>query len=110
MLKKLFLLMLLGCFLTTQGCLAAAVGYTGYAVSKSKSEAADKEAESRLVDSYTRYKSDAEKANIERQKMGQKPEPIKSFAEWKLAYNIPSPAPEPKAAKPEKEKEESASK
>jgi len=110
MLRKLVSLMILGCFLTTQGCLAAAVVYTGYAVSKSKSEAADKEAESRLVDSYTRYKADTEKANLERQKMGLKPEPVQSYAEWKLAHNIPSPAPEPKTEKPEQEKDASASK
>lgn len=102
MLRKLLLLGLFGCFLATQGCLVAAVGYT---VGKSKSEAADKEAEARLVDSYNRYKAEAEKANLERQKMGLKPEPIQSFAEWKLAHNIPTPAPEPKAAPSEAQRE-----
>ena len=97
--RKLMLVGLLGCFLATQGCIAAAVGT---AVHKSRSAAADKEAEARLQDSYNRYKTDAEKANSERRKMGLKPEPVKSYAEWKQAHNIP--APETKAAPSEAKK------
>ena len=96
---KLLLLGLLCCSLATQGCIAAAVGH---AIHKSRSEAADKEAEARLQDSYNRYKADAEKANAERRKMGLKSEPVKSYAEWKQAHNIP--APETKAAPSEAKK------
>lgn len=110
MVRKLVSLIPLLCFLATQGCLAAAVGYAGYAVSSSKDEAADKEAEAKHIQTYNAYKMEMEKLNLDREKSGLKPNKIMTFEEWKLAHNIPTPAPEPKAKKPGQEKEESASK
>lgn len=84
------------------GCVAAAIGYGAYAISSSKDEAAQKEAEARHVQTYNTYKSDAEKLNLDRQKSGLQPQPIMTFAEWKLAHNIPTPAPAPEKAATEK--------
>ena len=102
--KKLILLGLLGCFLITQGCLAAAVGYGAYTYGSSKDEATQKEAEAKHIQTYNTYKADADKLNLEREKAGLKPQPVMTFAEWKLAHNIPTPASEPKAAPPEPKK------
>ena len=79
----------------SSGCLAAAVGYAGYAMSKSSNEAADKEAGARIMDSYSRYKTEMEKTNMEREKAGLKPQPVQSFAEWKVAH-LPPKAEAPK--------------
>lgn len=87
--------------LSSSGCLAAAVAYGAHKISDSKSEAADKEAESRLVDSYTRYKVETDKTNLEREKAGMKPLPVQSFAEWKVAVKPPPP----EEKKPETSKE-----
>jgi hypothetical protein len=78
--------------LGSSGCLAAAVGYGAYKYSEAKTESADKEAESRLVDSYTRYKVETDKTNLAREKAGMKPLPVQSYAEWKVNYKTP-PAP-----------------
>jgi hypothetical protein len=78
------------------GCLAAAVGYAGYAMSKSSDESADKEAEARIMDSYSRYKTEMAKTNMEREKAKLKPQPIQTFAEWKVAH-LPPKAEAPKA-------------
>lgn len=86
--------LLLG-LLTVQGCVAAAIGYAGYAVSSSKDEATQKEAEARHIQTYNTYKADAEKLNLDRQKSGIKLQPIMTFPEWKLAHNIPTPVPPP---------------
>ncbi len=110
MLRKFVSLILLGSFLATQGCLAAAVGYAGYAVSSSKDEAANKDAQAKHIQTYNTYKMDMEKLNLDREKSGLKPNQIMTFEEWKLAHNIPTPAPQPKAAKPEQEKGASATK
>ena len=80
------------------GCLAAAVGYAGYAMSKSSNEAADKEAEARIMDSYSRYKTEMERTNMEREKAKLKPQPIQTFAEWKVSHFPAAPLKvEPKA-------------
>jgi hypothetical protein len=95
--------------LITQGCVAAAIGYAGYAISSSKEGAAQKEAEARNIQTYNTYKADANKLNLDRQKSGLKPEPVMTFAEWKLAHNIPTPVPEPAAppsSSPPQEKKE----
>ncbi len=105
MIKKLILLGFLGCFLITQGCLAAAVGYGAYTYGSSKNEATKKEAEAKNIQTYNTYKMDMEKLNLDRQKAGLKPQPIQTYEEWKLAHNIPTPAPEPKPAPPEPKKD-----
>ena len=105
MLKRLAIICLLGSLLATQGCLAAAVGYGAYTYGSSKDEATQKEAEAKHIQTYNTYKADADKLNLEREKAGLKPQPVMTFAEWKLAHNIPTPAPEPKAAPPEPKKE-----
>jgi hypothetical protein len=84
------------------GCMAAAIGYGAYAISSSKDEATQKEAEARHIQTYNTYKSDAEKLNLDRQKSGLKPQPVMTFAEWKLAHNIPTAAPPPERAATEK--------
>jgi len=77
--------------MSSGGCLAAAVGYAGYAMSKSSDEAADKEAEARIMDSYSRYQTEMARTNMEREKAGLKPQPIQTFAEWKVAHLPPKP-------------------
>jgi len=99
--KAVLLGVVLAVMVSVSGCLAMAVGYTGYALSKSSGEKADKEAESRIVDSYSRYRTEMEKTNMEREKAGLKPQPIQSFAEWKVASRIAPTVPE--AAKETKE-------
>ena len=93
--RFIFILCLIG-LVPTQGCVAAAIGYAGYAVSSSKDEAAQKEADAKNIQTYNLYKGDAEKLNLERTRSGLKPQPVMTFAEWKLAHNITTPAPEPK--------------
>jgi hypothetical protein len=61
-------ILLIAALLATQGCVAAAIGYGAYAISSSKDEAAQKEAEARHVQTYNTYKADAEKLNLDRQK------------------------------------------
>ncbi len=94
---RLFSLFLLLGLLGTQGCVAAAIGYAGYAVSSSKEEAAQKDADAKNIQTYNLYKSDAEKMNFERERSGLKPQPVMTFAEWKLAHNITTPVPPPAA-------------
>jgi hypothetical protein len=93
--RQLFSIFLIAALLATQGCVAAAIGYGAYAISSSNDEAAQKEAEARHVQTYNTYKADAEKLNLDRQKSGLKPQPVMTFFEWKLAHNIPTPAPPP---------------
>jgi hypothetical protein len=95
MLRSFVSLLLLTFLLSTQGCLAAAVGYAGYAVGSSKKEAADKEAEAKHVQTYNAYKTEMEKVNLEREKAKLNRQAIMSYSEWKLANNIPTPAPKP---------------
>lgn len=93
-----FLLLFVPALLGTQGCVAAAavgaagVGYGAYKYGSSKS---GKEAESKNIQTYDAYKADAEKLNLEREKAGLKTQPVMTYAEWKLARNITTPAPEP---------------
>jgi hypothetical protein len=94
--RNLLSLVLLAGVLPTQGCLPVAVGYVGYAVSSSKEEAAQKDADAKNIQTYNTYKMDMEKLNLDRQKSKLKPQPILTFGEWKLAHNIPTRAPEPK--------------
>ena len=105
MLKRLAIIFVLGSLLANQGCLAAAVGYGAYTYGSSKDEATQKEAEAKHIQTYNTYKADADRLNLDRQKAGLKTQPVMIFAEWKLAHNIPTPAPEPKAAPPEPKKE-----
>jgi hypothetical protein len=90
--------------LAVQGCLAAAVGYGAYTYGSSKDEATQKEAEAKHIQTYNTYKADADKLNLEREKSSLKPQPVMTYAEWKLAHNIPTPAPPPE--KPAAEKKE----
>ncbi|MCX5888588.1 MAG: hypothetical protein NTY36_03955 [Deltaproteobacteria bacterium] len=92
-LSRVLSLLALVALLASQGCLAAAVGYGAYAVSSSKDEATQKEAEARHIQTYNTYKADAEKLNFDREKSGLKPQPVMTFPEWKLAHNITTPAP-----------------
>lgn len=97
MIKKSIGLIILSGLLVTQGCLAAAVGYGAYTYGSSKDEATQKEAEAKHIQTYNTYKADADKLNLDREKAGLKPQTVMTFAEWKLAHNITTPAPEPKA-------------
>jgi hypothetical protein len=90
---KLISLLTLVSLLATQGCLAAAVGYGAYTYGSSKDEATQKETEARHIQTYNTYKADADKLNLDREKSGLKPQPVMTFAEWKLAHNITTPAP-----------------
>lgn len=94
-LRKLLTLVLLAGILATQGCLAAAVGYGAYAISSSHDQAAQKEADAKNLQTYSAYKMDMEKLNLDREKSGLKPQAIMSYGDWKLAHNIPTPAPKP---------------
>lgn len=105
MFRRIFSLLLFPCLLATQGCIAAAVGYAGYAISSSKGEAAKTEADSKNLQTYNIYKADSDKLNFEREKAGLKPQPVMTFAEWKLAHNIPTPAPAPPPASPPPQEE-----
>jgi hypothetical protein len=96
MIKIQAVVLILALSLLSQGCLAAAVGYAGYALSSSKEEAAKTDADARHLQTYNAYKADSDKLNFEREKSGLKSKPVMTFAEWKLAHNIPTPAPEPK--------------
>lgn len=89
--KVFWLVVVLVVMVSMGGCLAMAVGYTGYALSKSSSENTDKEAQARIADSYSRYKTEMERTNMEREKAGLKPQPVQSFAEWKVASMPPKP-------------------
>ncbi|MCL4503851.1 MAG: hypothetical protein M1438_18665 [Deltaproteobacteria bacterium] len=101
-LSTLLITLSLLAFFSIQGCVAAAIGYAGYKMSSSKDEATQKEAESKNLQTYTTYKDDADKLNLERQKSGIKPQPVMTFPEWKLAHNITTPAPPPGEAVAEK--------
>jgi len=81
------------------GCVPLAIGYAGYAISSSNDKAAQKETDAKNLQTYETYKADAEKLNLERAKANLKFQPVMTFAEWKLAHNIPTPAPEPNLAK-----------
>jgi len=105
-LRQLLSILSLAALLTTQGCVAAAIGYAGYAMSSSKDEAAQKEAEAKNIQTYNTYKADADKLNLDRQKVGLKTEPVMTFSEWKLAHNITTPAPPPTAAATAPQKQE----
>ena len=50
-------------------------------------------AEGKMVDSYSRYKTEMEKTNTEREKAGLKPQPIQTFAEWKVEHLPAAPPP-----------------
>ena len=95
---RLFSLLLVLGLLGAQGCVAAAIGYAGYAMSSSKDDAAQKEADARNIQTYNTYKADADKLNLDRQKSGLKSEPVMTFPEWKFAHNITTPAPPPVSA------------
>ena len=104
MLQGIISLMIICGLLTTQGCLAVAAGYAGYAISSSTSEAAEKEAYAKNIQTYNTYKMDKERLNLDRQKAGLKSQPIMTFEEWKLAHNIPTPSHEPRVETKIKEK------
>jgi hypothetical protein len=102
LIRQLLFILIIASMSATQGCVAAAIGYGAYAISSSNDEAAQKEAEARNVQTYNTYKADADKLNLDRQKSDLKPQPIMTFAEWKLAHNITTPAPPPEKATTEK--------
>ena len=95
---RLFSLLSLLALLATQGCLAAAVGYGAYAISSSHDEAAQKEADAKNLQTYSTYKMDMERLNLDREKSHLKPQPVMTYAEWRLAHNITTPAPAPTPA------------
>jgi len=100
---RLISLLFLSALLAAQGCVAAAIGYGAYAYSSSKDEATQKEAEAKHIQTYNTYKADADKLNLDREKAKLKPQPVMTFAEWKLAHNIPTPAPPIEKAVAEKQ-------
>ena len=50
-------------------------------------------AEGKIMDSYSRYKTEMERTNLERERAGLKPRPIQSFSEWKVAH-LPAAPPQ----------------
>jgi hypothetical protein len=104
MVRVIISLMIFCGLLITQGCLAIAAGYAGYAISSSTDEASEKEAYARNIQTYNTYKLEKEKLNLDRQKAGLKAQPIMTFEEWKSAHNISTPTSEPGIGTKVKEK------
>jgi hypothetical protein len=69
--------------LLCQGCLPAAIAYTGYKVSESREESAKTQARAADLATYAKYRTDMETINLQRQKAGLKPNPIMEQDEWR---------------------------
>jgi hypothetical protein len=84
-----------------QGCLAAAVAYGAHEYSKSKTESAEKAQRSSDLATYTKYRTEMERINFDRERSGLKPRPIMTQEEWISAQTAgrpaiaPSPSPTP---------------
>lgn len=81
-----------------QGCLAAAVGYGAYKISEAKTESAEKAQRSTDLATYTKYRTEMERINLDREKCGLKPSPIMTQEEWISAQTAGRPAIAPASA------------
>jgi hypothetical protein len=100
-------------FICCQGCLAAAVGYGAYKYSEAKTDSAEKAQRSADLATYTKYRTDMERINFDRERSGLMPRPIMTQEEWSRAQTAGKPtitpaapampsAPAASAASPEK--------
>ncbi len=71
-----------------QGCLAAAVGYVGYEVGKSRRAVAEKQERTADLANYEHYRIEMEKVNLEREKSKLKPNPIMTQLEWQATQTV----------------------
>ena len=101
-----------------QGCLAAAVGYGAYKYSESKTESAEKARQSADLATYTKYRTEMERINFDRERSGLMPRPIMTQEEWTRAQTLSktastpassaTPPPAPAASVPSPEKTQAA--
>ena len=75
-----------------QGCAAAAIMYGAHEISKAKMESAEKQERSSDLATYTTYRVQMERVNLDREKAGLKPNPIMSQEEWIGAQTAGRPA------------------
>lgn len=83
---------LLICVAMTQGCAAAAVGYMAYKLHDAKVESAEKAQRSSDLRTYAQYRVDMERVNLDREKVGLKPNPIMTQEEWISTQTAGRPA------------------
>ena len=81
-----------------QGCAAVAVGYMAYTMGEARTASAEKMQRSLDLATYSRYRIEMEKVNLDRQKAGFKPNPIMTQEEWISAQTAGRPAIAPVAA------------
>ena len=90
--KKTACIISLLALLTTQGCIAAAVGYSAYKMSEARTESAEKAQRSADLATFTNYRVQMERVNLEREKAGLKISPIMTQEEWIGAQTAGRPA------------------
>jgi hypothetical protein len=88
-----------------QGCSAAAIGYMGYKMSEAKTASAEKAQRSADLKTYAEYRVNMERLNLDREKVGLKPNPIMSQEEWIGAQTAGRPAIAPAKAIEERTKQ-----
>ncbi len=84
-------------FIFCQGCLAAAVGYGAYKYSESKTESAEKARQSADLATYTKYRTEMERINFDRERSGLMPRPIMTQEEWTRSQTAGKPVSAPKS-------------
>jgi hypothetical protein len=89
---KLFSFLLLFSLLAVQGCVPVAIGYMAHKLSEAKTESAEKAQRSADLRTYTTYRTDMERINLDREKAGFKPRPIMTQEEWISAQTAGRPA------------------
>ena len=91
--KKIACSIILACFVFSNlGCVPAAIGYMAYKMSESKTESAEKAQRSADLRTYTTYRTDMERINLDREKAKLKPSPIMAQEEWISAQTAGRPA------------------
>ncbi len=94
--KKFYFAKIALCLLC-QGCLPAAIAYTGYKVSESREEQAKTQARAADLATYSKYRTDMETVNLQREKSGLKPARIMEQDEWRAFQtanqSVPTSAP-----------------
>jgi hypothetical protein len=74
------------------GCGAVAIGYMAHRFSEAKTESAEKAQRSADLRTYTTYRTEMERVNLEREKAKLKPSLIMSQEEWMSAQTAGRPA------------------
>ena len=75
-----------------QGCAAVAVGYMAHTMSEARTASTEKMQRSLDLMTYTRYRVEMERVNLDRQKAGFKPNPIMTQEDWISAQTAGRPA------------------